>query len=86
MGRVLVECPLNIGQRITVSPNCPFAPDWRGEYIVTAIRWEYQCADGRWINISIASEEDIANRRGSVDGWTVTDLIPVNPKVSPHAG
>lgn len=82
MGKV--ECPLSIGQRVTVSRSVPFCGDWPGEYTVTAIRWEYNKGDGRQFNVSIASDEEIQRHYGDTDGFSVADLIPIILKVSPH--
>jgi hypothetical protein len=69
-------CPFRIGSRVAVAPTNQFAGEWRGKYIVTGIRWEYQIGEGTGINISIAHPDDIAGRYGDTDGWRVDDLIP----------
>lgn len=81
MGRV-PECPLQIGQRVSVSRSVPFCSDWPGEYVVTAIRWEYR-GNGE-IDISIASDDEIQSHYGDTDGFSVADLIPVTSGLSPH--
>lgn len=68
-------CPLKIGDTVSVSPNFIHAGDWRGRYIVTGMRWEYQRGAGHDINISIASEEEICARDGDTDGFEPRDLI-----------
>lgn len=79
LSRLCLEvCPFRVGHRVTVSPNNKFAGDWPGEYIITAIRWEYQRGDGHGLNISIASDDEIVARDGDTSDFRVDDLIPVS--------
>ena len=68
--------PFRIGTRVKVNPNNKFAADWKGNYAVVSITWEYQKGDGTGINIAIAHDDDIAGRYGSTDGWSPDDLLP----------
>ena len=77
--RLFVQiCPFRVGQRVTVSPACKYAPDWTEEYIITGIRWMYRDGEGHGINISIASDDDIVNRWGDTDGFGPEDLLPAS--------
>lgn len=78
------DCPLRVGQRVTVTGT--FAGDWPGEYVITAIQWQYNIGDGRGFDISIASDEEIQRHYGDTDGFSVAELIPITAKDSPHAG
>jgi hypothetical protein len=71
---MIEECPFHVGQRVTVSPNCEYASDWPGQYVITGIRWKYQ-GEGR-IDISIASDDEITKRHGDTDGFRPHDLLP----------
>lgn len=73
--RLFVEvCPFRVGHRVTITPTHKYASEWPGEYIITGIQWDYR--NGSDINISIASEDEIANRHGDTDGWAPDDLLP----------
>jgi hypothetical protein len=69
-------CPLKIGDTVEVSPNYIYAGEWPGRFIIVGIRWEYQ--QGAKVNISIATEDDIAARHGFTDGFGPDDLVFVN--------
>lgn len=69
-------CPFRIGSRVTINPSNQYAGEWRGNYAVVGIAWDYQKGDGHGINIAIASDDDIAARHGSTDGWSIDDLLP----------
>lgn len=71
-------CPFRIGSRVNVSPTYRYADDWKGNYAVVAISWEYQKGDGHGINIAIASNEEIENRHGWTDGFKIDDLQPAS--------
>jgi hypothetical protein len=76
--RLMMEVhPFRVGQRVRVSPSCQYAGDWREEYIITSIRWDYQRGAGNGVNISIASEDEIVHRDGDTDGFRPQDLEPV---------
>jgi hypothetical protein len=67
-------CPFKLGHRVTINPTNQYAADWPGVYIITRMQWDYR--NDSDINISIASEEEIANRHGDTDGWGPSDLLP----------
>lgn len=70
-------CPFRVGQRVTVKPGAGWRTDWiNGEWIIVGIRWDYQRGDGR-IDITIASDDEIAHGRGASDGFRPVDLLPV---------
>lgn len=71
-------CPFRIGSRVTVNPRNKFAAEWPGNYAVVGIAWDYQNGDGTKLNISIASDEEIAARHGATDGWKPEDLLPAS--------
>lgn len=62
-----------IGDTVKVSDNFQYAGDWREEYVVVEIRWEYQRPSGP-INITIASSAEIAANYGATDGFRPEDL------------
>ena len=75
--RLMIEVtPFRVGQRVTVSPSCKYAADWQGQYVITAMRWEYQL--GSEVNYSIASDDEIVHRYGDTDGFRSSDLLPVS--------
>jgi hypothetical protein len=71
----MINCPFHLGQRVTVSPTAKYASDWPGEYLVVGLSWHYQYGMGE-VDVTIASADDIANRDGSTDGWSIEDLLP----------
>lgn len=68
-------CPFTLGQRVKVRLTVPNASEWRGVFLITGLRWEYQ-KEGL-INVEIALEDDIKLGLGAVDGFSVYDLEPV---------
>jgi len=75
--RLMYEiCPFRIGNRVRVSPTYKYSNEWPDTYIVTGVRWAYQKGTGELIDISIASEEEIIERRSDTDGWRPDDLLP----------
>ncbi|WP_439357859.1 hypothetical protein [Bradyrhizobium sp. DASA03007] len=66
---------IRVGSRVTVSPSCQFSGEWPGEYVVVSMTWEYQ--DMGWINVGIASADDIKHASGWTDGFSLDDLIVV---------
>ena len=50
---------------------------WPGEYVVVSLTREYQAGAGHSINVGIASDEDIIERCGRTDGFSVDDFEPV---------
>lgn len=65
---------LTVGATVRVKPGPgDWRSDWRGEYVVVGIAWEYQTPGDR-LNIAIASEDEIARGYGSTDGFRVEDL------------
>jgi hypothetical protein len=78
MMATIPTCPFCIGQRVTVLPENPDYDEWPGEFVVTAIRWEYQRDDSR-IVIAIASDDEIRRGHGSSDGFEPSELLAVEP-------
>ena len=76
--RLASLCPFRLGQRVTVSPLCRFADDWKGEYFITGLTWEYRRGDGWGVNIAIASAIEVQRGDGSTDGFSISDLRPVD--------
>ena len=74
------DCPFRIGDLVVVNPTCTYAADHPGEWRIVGMRWEYrQQINGRpgnWLNISIASEEEIRRGHAETDGWSATDFLP----------
>lgn len=70
-------CPFRVGHRVRVKDSYLHAGDWRGEYVIVSLTWEYQKGDGHDINVGIASDDEIINRHGWTDGFKVKDIEPV---------
>lgn len=70
-------CPFRLGQRVQVKPDHPFAGNFPGVWIIVGIEWAFHVGDGHWVNISVANDEEILNRKASTDGWSPDDLLPV---------
>jgi|KBSMisStandDraft_5_1062788.scaffolds.fasta_scaffold6421170_1 hypothetical protein len=68
-------CPWKIGDTVVVKRSHQYADDFRGVWIITGMRWEYQRGDGK-INIEIASENEILHGHGATDCWSVDDFEP----------
>lgn len=76
MRQMIEICPFRVGSRVTINPNCQYASEWKGEYVIVSMAWEYDRGDGHSINIGIANDEEIINRYGWTDGFSVDDLLP----------
>ena len=75
--KLIEECPFQIGQRVAVRDSAPYAGEWRGEFIITGIRWEYRQGMCDQLNISLASEDEINQQCGDCDGWRPQHLKAV---------
>lgn len=73
---VVPRCRFRIGQRVRVV-NEKFASEWPGVVTITGIDWN-PARDGS-LNISIMTDEEIARRCASTDGWREDDLQAVDP-------
>ena len=76
MKQMIEICPWRIGQRVTVKSSHKYAEDFRGVWVITGLRWEYQRGNGQ-INVEIACDDDIQRGCGATDGWSVDDFNPV---------
>lgn len=65
--------PWHLGSRVKVNPEYRYASEWRGVYVVVGMRWNY--ASGSFVNIEIASDEEIQAGYGSTDGFGWADLL-----------
>lgn len=73
--RLFVEpVPFRIGSRVKINPAYRHASEWRGVFIVTGMRWEYQ--RGSEVNIEITDEDSVIRGHGSTDGFRPADLLP----------
>jgi hypothetical protein len=77
MRQMIEVTPIRVGSRVTVSPAAQYAAEWPAEYVVVSMVWEYQDGSGHEINVGIASDDEIINRHGWTDGFSVDDLIVV---------
>lgn len=79
-GYPIDECPFRIGDLVVINPTCTYAADHPGEWRITSIRWEYRRQNdgrpGNWLNIGIATDNEIKRAAGETDGWSATDLLP----------
>jgi hypothetical protein len=71
---------IQLGCRVRVAETAQYAAEWPDEYVVVHMTWEYQDAGLdvlKEINIGIASDDEIKNRCGYTDGFSIEDLILV---------
>lgn len=70
-------CPFRVGQTVRVRQGSDaWRSDWRGVYVITGIRWEYQRANGQ-LSIELATDDEIERGYGATDDFRVDDLEPV---------
>lgn len=78
LNSVVTANRIQLGQKVTISPDCPHAAEWPGEFIVVGIEYDAKRKPGE-LNITIISEAELNAGYGTTDGWTERDLIPVPP-------
>lgn len=70
--RLMIEvCPFRVGHRVRIRRD-----DWPGIFIIVGLQWDYRAGKGHGINVTVASEEDIINRRRSADGFGLDEIEP----------
>jgi hypothetical protein len=72
------ECALKLGDTVKISQACRYADDFRGEYRVVGLFWEYLPGEGNKVNVTIANEEEIRKCWGSTDGFAPSDFIRIS--------